>query len=158
VRALAVPVLLALLVVPCTAPVPAQEEPPATATDGEASQSQAKRSLMRDPFRPFTLDVRKGSPVQMTPLQRYEPGQLTVVATVWDVSPPRALLEDSTGMGYIVSLGTPIGRNGGMVTAIEPQRVVVEEHVLDLYGNERINRVVMETPSAEANQTERERK
>lgn len=154
-RALAV--LLALLVGPCTMPVRAEEEPPAAATGGEASPA-AKRPPMRDPFRPFMLEVRKAATVQMTPLQRYEPGQLTVVATVWDVSPARALLEDSTGMGYIISLGTPIGRNGGVVTAIEPQRVVVEEHVLDFYGNERVNRIVMETPSAEPNQPVRERK
>ena len=49
-------------------------------------------------------------------------------------------------MGYIVTLGTPIGRNGGVVTAIEPQRVVVEERVLDFYGKEQVNRIVMETP------------
>jgi type IV pilus assembly protein PilP len=92
-------------------------------------------------------------------LQRYELGQLTVVATVWDVSPPRAMLEDRSGMGYIITLGTPIGRNGGVVTAIEPRRVLVEERVLDYYGREQINRVVMETPSEEGpGQPQRERK
>ena len=95
----------------------------------------------------------------LTPLQRYETGQLTVVATMWDVSPPRAMVEDSVGMGYIVTLGTPIGRNGGVVMAIEPQRVVVEERVLDYYGKERVNRITMETPQEEGpNQPPRERR
>jgi hypothetical protein len=105
----------------------------------------------RDPFRPFTLDMRLRQErlVQLTPLQRYELGQLAVVATVWDVNPPRAMVEDSAGMGYIVSLGTPIGNAGGVVTGIEPQRIIVEERVLDYYGKEQVNRIVMETPKAE---------
>jgi len=32
------------------------------------------------------------------------------------------------------------------VTAIEPRQVVVEERVLDFYGNEQVRRIVMETP------------
>jgi len=56
------------------------------------------------------------------------------------------MVEDSMGMGYIVSVGTPIGRNGGVVTAIEPRQVIVEERVLDFYGNEQVRRIVMETP------------
>ena len=114
----------------------------------------------RDPFRPFTLDMRlhQDRLVQLTPLQHYELGQLAVVATVWDVNPPRGMVEDSSGMGYIVSLGTPIGSAGGIVTAIEPQRIIVEERVLDYYGKEQVNRIVMETPKEEGpNQAARER-
>ncbi len=127
---------------------------------GPGSQpAPAARTIRRDPFRPFTLDLRPESRAPLTPLQRYEIGQLTVVATVWDVSPPRALVEDSFGMGYIISLGTLIGRNGGVVTAIEPQRVLVEERVLDFYGNAQVNRIVMETPKEEGpSQLGRERK
>lgn len=105
----------------------------------------------RDPFRPFMLDLRRREPenVELTPLQRYDIGQLTVVGTMWEMSPPRAMLEDSAGMGFIVTIGTPIGRNGGVVSAIEPRRVVVEEKTVDFYGNEQVNRIVMETPSEE---------
>jgi hypothetical protein len=111
-----------------------------------ASEGPAPR-LKRDPFRPFTLDINPDEArVPLTPLQRYELGQLTVVGTVWAVQQPRAMLEDSSGMGFIVSVGTPIGRNGGVVAAIEPERVVVEEHLVDVYGRELVNRVVMETP------------
>jgi len=79
-----------------------------------------------------------------------------VVATVWATSPPRAMIEDSVGMGYIVGLGTPVGRNGGVVTAIEQDRVIVEEKVVDFYGKEQVNRIVMETPRE--NQPTREQK
>ncbi len=125
---------------------------------GDADTAAVTPPLLRDPFRPFTLDMRAEAPAHATPLQRFEIGQLTLVATVWEMNPPRAVVEDSFGMGYIITLGTPIGPNGGVVKAIEPQRVTVEEHVLDFYGNERINQIVMETPREEPNQPGRERK
>jgi Tfp pilus assembly protein PilP len=152
--------LLALLAVLWIGPAHAQDEPPAVGESavGEAGAAAATHAQMRDPFRPFTLNMRPEAPVQVTPLQRFEIGQLTLVATVWEMSPPRALVEDSFGMGYIITLGTPIGPNDGVVRAIEPQRVLVEERVLDFYGKERINQVVMETPREEPNQPGRERK
>jgi len=130
---------------------PPAAEQPAPETDGQPQAPPYNPAGRRDPFRPFTLDIRPEARTQLTPLQRYELGQLSVVGTVWELSPPRAMVEDSVGMGYIVTVGTPIGRNGGVVTAIEPQRVLVEERVLDFYGKEQINRIVMETPKEGTN-------
>ncbi|MFN8625441.1 MAG: pilus assembly protein PilP [Candidatus Binatia bacterium] len=137
----------------------AQEAAPAAGetVGGDAGVAAAQPPLLRDPFRPFTMNMRTQAPIHITPLQRFEIGQLTLVATVWEMNPPRALVEDSAGMGYVITLGTPIGPNGGVVKAIEPLRVMVEERVLDFYGTERINRVVMETPKDEPNQAGRER-
>jgi len=153
-------VLLAGVVVLWMGAAHAQEAPPAGGQTGagDAGAAAVQRPLVRDPFRPFTMNLHAEVPVHMTPLQRFEIGQLTLVATVWETSPPRALVEDSFGMGYIITLGTPIGPNGGVVKAIEPQRVTVEERVLDFYGKERINQIVMETPKDEPNQPGRERK
>ncbi len=128
-----------------------QAQAPAQVGDTQPEEQAYNPSGRRDPFRPFTLDLRPEARTQLTPLQRYELGQLSVVGTVWELNPPRAMLEDSIGMGFIVTIGTPIGRNGGVVTAIEPQRVVVEERVLDFYGKEQINRIVMETPKESTN-------
>jgi type IV pilus assembly protein PilP len=102
----------------------------------------------RDPFRPFTLDLRPSTQETqiLTPLQRYELPQLRLAGVVLDLKPPRAMLQDNSGMGYIVTPGTPIGRRRGVVKAIEWHRIVVEEHVLDYYGREQIHEVVIEMP------------
>jgi Tfp pilus assembly protein PilP len=151
---------LATLVLALTS-VPAVPEPPPQPEQGSTDYRNTPPydpAGRRDPFRPFMLDIRPEPRVELTPLQRYELGQLTVTGTVWEISPPRAMVEDSVGMGYIVTLGTPIGRNGGVVAAIEPQRLIVEERVLDYYGKEQVNRIVMETPKEEGPQPARERK
>lgn len=102
----------------------------------------------RDPFRPFTLDLR--GDVQeveiLSPLQRFEIAQLKLTGLVLDMSPPRAMLQDNSGMGFIITPGTPIGRRHGVVKSIEPGRVVVEEMVLDYYGRQQTHQVVMEMP------------
>src|SRR5205807_1984225 len=127
-----------------------QQPPAPSAAAGSGVESlgaQYSPAGRRDPFRPFTLDVRPETrPVAKTPLQRYELGQLTVVGTVWVLNPPRAMLEDSNHMGFIITIGTLLGPNGGVVTAIEPGKVIVEERVLDFYGKEQVNRIVLETP------------
>ena len=102
----------------------------------------------RDPFRPpRTGTVRSGEP--QTPLQRYEIGQLRLVAVIYDTQDPRAVVEDDQGLGYIVRVGTPIGLNGGQVRAIERGRVQITESAVDYYGEQRQNEVTMELRTAQ---------
>lgn len=93
---------------------------------------------LRDPFRPFTVDARpKKSGAPKTPLQQYDIGALTLVAIIWDTANPKAMVEDAAGLGYTISIGTPIGRVGGVVKAIESDRVIVEEEFVDFYGEKK---------------------
>jgi Tfp pilus assembly protein PilP len=140
-----------------TAHATSEESEAPTAAEKRAPLNGAKSVAERDPFRPFTLDLRRQVRAPRSPLQRYELRQLTLAATIWDASPPRAMVQDSAGMGYIVTIGTPMGSNGGYVTAIQPERLVVEERVVDYYGKESVSRVVMRTPQEEGAKNSRER-
>jgi hypothetical protein len=71
---------------------------------------------------------------------------LRLAAVVLDLSPPRAMLQDNSGMGYIVTPGTPIGRRRGVVKAIEQRRLIVEERIVDYYGREQTHQVLIEMP------------
>jgi type IV pilus assembly protein PilP len=90
----------------------------------------------RDPFRPFTLNTRTNSRPRenLSPLERYDLGQLRLVGVVWHVKEPSAMVEDSVGLGYIVKVGTPIGANDGKVKAIKPNEIIIEESYVDLFG------------------------
>ena len=102
----------------------------------------------RDPFRPPRAGTAQtGEP--RTPLQRYEIGQLKLVAIIYETREPRAVVEDDQKLGYIVKVGTPIGPNGGVVRAIERGRVVITEQAADYYGERRENEVTMELRTAE---------
>ena len=89
----------------------------------------------RDPFTsPFNLTPETPQPDPQTPLQRFELGQLTLKGVILNAKEPKALIEDSKGLGYVVTSGTLIGSREGVVKTIEPQRIVVEEYEIDFYG------------------------
>jgi len=102
----------------------------------------------RDPFRPLSLKP-KASPrarENLSPLERYELGQLKLVAIVWDIKEAKAMVEDAIGLGYVVKIGTLIGPNEGKVKAIKPTEVIIEEHFTDFYGARKSQEVSMRLP------------
>ena len=80
-------------------------------------------------------------------MERYEIGQLKLAGIVWDVKEPKAMVEDATGLGYIVKIGTSIGANEGKVKAIRPTEVVIEEKYTDFYGATKSREVSMKLPT-----------
>ncbi|MBI2365324.1 MAG: pilus assembly protein PilP [Deltaproteobacteria bacterium] len=103
---------------------------------GAGAEPRVGPGVKRDPFRPFTLNVRPTARRRenLAPLERFELGQLKLVAVIWDVKEPKAMVEDSAGLGYVVKVGTPIGVNDGKVKTIKPNGIMVEEYFVDLYG------------------------
>lgn len=99
-----------------------------------------------DPFKPF-VSPKKASAITPDPneiveekaeysgMQLFEPGQLNLVGVMMTKNDPLALVEDQTKKGYVLKLGSLIGKRG-MVTAIEPQHVVITETAKTRAGNE----------------------
>lgn len=116
-----------------------------TATAGEeVALPTYDATAHRDPFRPPRLN---GTADARTPLETYQLGQLKLVGVIAQPDHGyRAMVEDSAGLGYIITTGTPIGSSGGVVRSIEPRRVVIEESTRDFYGEVKPKEVVMELP------------
>ena len=99
-----------------------------------------------DPFRPF-VSKKKAATITSDPneivedkieysgMQLFEPGQLRLVGVMLTKIDPMALVEDQTKKGYVLKLGSLIGKRG-MVTAIESQQVIVTETAKTRAGNE----------------------
>lgn len=101
--------------------------------DAYRYSAQGKRDPFFPPFQ--TADSEGDAPDEpKTPLQRFDIGQLKLVGVIWQTEEPRALIEDSGGLGYIVTRGTLIGSKGGIVKAIEPKRITIEEYQTDFFG------------------------
>jgi type IV pilus assembly protein PilP len=114
-------------------------EPPAPVLEKQSEEVRPPAPQLmgkRDPFRPFTLNSRPSQRRRenLSPLERYELGQLKLVGVIWDIKQPNAMIEDAAGLGYVVKMGTPIGANEGKVKRIQPGGILIEEFEIDLYG------------------------
>jgi len=93
-----------------------------------------------DPFVPLIKDqasmkkkIKKRIP--RTPLERMALSQMKLVAIIRGQGrTTKALVEEATGKGYIVSSGTYIGLNGGRITTILKDRLLIEEEVENVLG------------------------
>jgi len=114
-----------------------------------------------DPFMPIVWEkserekraaIPTGKPV--TPLQMVPLSSIKLIAVITPkAAEPIAMVEDATGMGYIVKKGTPIGPNNGevmgifqsedvvekgMIKKIKPARIVIKEQ-FRYFNTTRIN-------------------
>jgi hypothetical protein len=104
-----------------------------------------------DPFMPFISDKNESNVdqneiiennEQLTGMQLFEPGQLTLVALVNSQDQKFAMVEDVTGKGYIIKEGTKIGRRG-IVRSIIPNKVLIEEIAMTRAGKKLTSDIVM---------------
>ena len=75
-----------------------------------------------------------------TPLERLDLGQLRLTAIIFSESRPRAMVEEGSGKGYVLKIGTPIGLERGQVTDIKRDRIVIEYLDTDDFGNSAAKR------------------
>jgi type IV pilus assembly protein PilP len=100
----------------------------------------------RDPFRSFVDEQKlKLAKHERGPLEQFDLNQLTVVAVVWGTERPRALVQDPSGRGYVIQVGTPIGKNDGLVLQIGDNSVLVRETYVDYLGAQTTKEIEMRT-------------
>ena len=114
-----------------------------------------------DPFVPLLKDdplkvlpdakIKREKREPTTPLERVDLGQLKLTAIMRTPSGFKAMVEETTGKGYIVTVGTYVGTRSGKVTHILKDRIVVEEEVEDALGNvaNRNSELKFQKPSGE---------
>ena len=95
-----------------------------------------------DPFRPLEIYLPPEPSAEVVvveetlpPLQKMELSQVRLVAVIEAGEDTRALVEDATGLGFIIQLGTKMGTAKGEVVAIKSDRVEVAEMTKDRLGN-----------------------
>jgi len=81
-----------------------------------------------------------------TPLERLDLSQLKLTAIISTPGGRKALVEESSGKGYVIRKGTYIGVHDGRVVAIEPDRVIVREEVENAVGELMVNKRELRLP------------
>ncbi len=111
---------------------------------------------MVDPFKPLIQEkkeipapeIKKPEKPQriLTPLEKMELSQIKLSAVVIMGDRRIAMVEEATGKGYEVGIGTYMGKNQGQVVDITFDTVVVKEIVTDYKGNhtERLQEIKMQ--------------
>lgn len=162
----AVPVSSARSVSPGSAPVESPRDSGQSPDVVEADTGEPKESAYSpegkiDPFDPLikpdipaagNAEDNEQKPKRiLTPLEKMDLNQVKLVAVVMTDSGNIAMVEEVTGKGYFVNVGTYMGRNGGRVTEIENDRITVVESVKDYKGDivERFHELVLLKPEIE---------
>jgi type IV pilus assembly protein PilP len=71
-------------------------------------------------------------------------------AIIWGKMGNKALVEDATGKGYVLAVGTYVGQNDGIVKKILEDRIVVEEYIRDPVENHlTTNEVILKLKKVE---------
>ncbi|MCB2183474.1 MAG: hypothetical protein KQH63_15680 [Desulfobulbaceae bacterium] len=141
-----------------------EAEPSSTVVVSEEEYSEKVKELMRflagssdsfvykrmgrsDPFLPFVSEKIVTSDFiaperELVGMQKFEPGQLSLVAIVFGADGPLAMVQDSVGKGYILRNGTDVGRSG-VVDEISENLVVIKQRYTTSAGEERFKIVEM---------------
>jgi Tfp pilus assembly protein PilP len=132
---------------PAAAPEPVPNDF-AGVSGGETYVAKGKR----DPFRSFEWEQLKLAMMDdetRGPLEQFDIGQLAVVGVIWSEHNARALVQDPSGMSYIVAEGARIGKNDGRIIRIDDNLVVVKEKYVDSLGEETTNDIEMRIRTTE---------
>jgi len=101
----------------------------------------------RDPFR--SPDAEPAAQAALAsqncnePLCRFDVDQLTLVAVVTGDANPLAMVQDPAGRGYFVRRNTRVGRQGGKVTQIMSDALVITEYFTTPDGKTTANPVTL---------------
>ena len=95
-----------------------------------------------DPFRPLIQEkpeesipvVDAGPKRILTPLEKIDLSQIRLVAVIIMKNKQIAMVEEASGKGYEIGIGTYIGKNQGKVSEIKASSIVIKEQVKDYKG------------------------
>jgi type IV pilus assembly protein PilP len=92
----------------------------------------------RDPFRSYFSDAKQDNPEAdgrvLEETEKFELDQYKLTGLISGTSQPMAMVEDPTGRGHVLKIGSRLGKNGGRVTRVTGDQIVVTEEFRDPTG------------------------
>jgi type IV pilus assembly protein PilP len=120
------------------APVAADEPEKKVEDTSYSYEVMVNGQMRRDPFKTYYEDLVSENPAvdttRLTELQKVDLDKLKLVAVVVGTATPMAMVEDPTGRGHTLKIGTLIGKRLGQVKHIRRGEIVVQEEFRDFTG------------------------
>ena len=91
-------------------------------------------SLIRERTESAAAKNQKKKRVPRTPLEKMDISQVKLSAIIRAHSGNKALVEEASGKGYVITKGTYIGTNSGTVIDILKDRIIVKEETENVLG------------------------
>jgi len=121
--------------------------PQATVMEPIASAISYDSRNKFDPFMPLYKDEpvakakkkKKKRRLPLTPLEKVDLSQLKLVGIIRAPSGDKALVQESSGKGYIVKKGTYIGIHAGRVINVLKNKIIVEEEIETALGTYKLH-------------------
>ncbi len=104
-----------------------------------------------DPFRPFIYEEKGNQKTRKikSPLEQIDISEIKLVGIIKTKNQKIAILEDDTGKGYFVQVGTPIGLHNGIIKAIKDDKIIIEEKATDFTGRITKRKIILKLRPAE---------
>ncbi len=129
------------------------KEKPALFTPVEKSEPPAapyNPTGKPDPFLPVqaALDSKGGKKTKGLPLEQFEVSDFELVGVITGSGLKKAMVQDPTNKGFLIQIGTPIGKRGGKVIRIADKEVVIEEPFRDFLGRKSFRKISLKIPQS----------
>jgi len=96
-----------------------------------------------DPFQPTRVALEGKEGGKVLPLERFEVNEFELVGVVTGSGIRKAMIQDMTGKGFLIQVGTRIGKRGGKVIQIRDKEVVIEEPYLDFLERKSFRKIIL---------------
>ena len=117
-----------------------KEEKGISKAELEAKAKAAEEAKKKGNIPPKKVKEKR---IPRTPLEKVDLSQLKLVGIIRSETGNRALVEEASGKGYIITKGTYIGIKSGRVTDILKDKVIIEEEDDDFSGETKTRRTEM---------------
>lgn len=132
----------------------AQNDAPDEKAGAENSEYHYNPASKRDPFYSKILEEEENIAKSKNAfgLQKYDLTELKLGGIVWGSLGRKGVVETPEGKSYIIRVGTPIGKKGGMVKEITNKEVVILEFTTDYLGKRTSKHTVLKLQNKETDQ------
>jgi type IV pilus assembly protein PilP len=136
-------------------PPPAPSSPPLAAPvpSGPATQSPPiyNPTGKPDPFMPtrVTIETAGMGKKKVLPLEQFEVGDFELVGVFTGNGTKKAVVQDLTGKGFFIQVGTRIGKMGGTVIRISEKEVYIREPFRDFLGRISSKVIILKLPQTQ---------